>query len=149
MLFFFLMIRRPPRSTLFPYTTLFRSPAPFRAADRLCSPDFCFAGAAGRSRTATYARRAALGVILGCLSDRGASRHPTRTASAPTFLALAAGQRPSCPSFLHVHQSFHSSGLVSVYVSLLCGRHSLGSGINIAAGWSALADSGFAHGRKR
>src|SRR5256885_12772333 len=31
-LFFFLMIRRPPRSTLFPYTTLFRSrrPAPPR-----------------------------------------------------------------------------------------------------------------------
>src|SRR3712207_7927268 len=26
MFFFFLMIRRPPRSTLFPYTTLFRSP---------------------------------------------------------------------------------------------------------------------------
>src|SRR5256885_9873904 len=28
MFFFFLMIRRPPRSTLFPYTTLFRSHAP-------------------------------------------------------------------------------------------------------------------------
>src|SRR3712207_9276922 len=27
-MFFFLMIRRPPRSTLFPYTTLFRSVAP-------------------------------------------------------------------------------------------------------------------------
>src|SRR3712207_7746312 len=27
-LFFFLMIRRPPRSTLFPYTTLFRSQRP-------------------------------------------------------------------------------------------------------------------------
>src|SRR2546426_7893559 len=27
LLFFFLMIRRPPRSTLFPYTTLFRSRA--------------------------------------------------------------------------------------------------------------------------
>src|SRR4028118_2437919 len=27
-LFFFLMIRRPPRSTLFPYTTLFRSVPP-------------------------------------------------------------------------------------------------------------------------
>src|SRR2546430_10604921 len=27
--FFFLMIRRPPRSTLFPYTTLFRSEIPF------------------------------------------------------------------------------------------------------------------------
>src|SRR3712207_7218323 len=39
LLFFFLMIRRPPRSTLFPYTTLFRSaaegppdPAPVAAA---------------------------------------------------------------------------------------------------------------------
>src|SRR2546426_6122205 len=28
--FFFLMIRRPPRSTLFPYTTLFRSRLHFR-----------------------------------------------------------------------------------------------------------------------
>src|SRR3712207_8776958 len=28
MCLFFLMIRRPPRSTLFPYTTLFRSPGP-------------------------------------------------------------------------------------------------------------------------
>src|SRR2546429_2840609 len=28
--FFFLMIRRPPRSTLFPYTTLFRSLGPRR-----------------------------------------------------------------------------------------------------------------------
>src|SRR5207253_10492196 len=27
--FFFLMIRQPPRSTLFPYTTLFRSPSQF------------------------------------------------------------------------------------------------------------------------
>src|SRR3712207_8472847 len=35
MLFFFLMIRRPPRSTLFPYTTLFRSqPAHLRPANQ-------------------------------------------------------------------------------------------------------------------
>src|SRR5262249_61874459 len=38
-LFFFLMIRRPPRSTLFPYTTLFRSsshaPPPGRGAARV------------------------------------------------------------------------------------------------------------------
>src|SRR3989442_5101120 len=31
-LFFFLMIRRPPRSTLFPYTTLFRSHTKNRVA---------------------------------------------------------------------------------------------------------------------
>src|SRR5580698_11083912 len=32
--FFFLMIRRPPRSTLFPYTTLFRSPPASAPAER-------------------------------------------------------------------------------------------------------------------
>src|SRR3712207_7458837 len=42
-LFFFLMIRRPPRSTLFPYTTLFRSGSPSsdlagrRARTRRCA----------------------------------------------------------------------------------------------------------------
>src|SRR2546427_5981912 len=36
-LFFFLMIRRPPRSTLFPYTTLFRSAVPL-FDHRLCDP---------------------------------------------------------------------------------------------------------------
>src|SRR5476651_2860276 len=37
--FFFLMIRRPPRSTLFPYTTLFRSrcPSSFSPATRCSS----------------------------------------------------------------------------------------------------------------
>src|SRR5205814_9143308 len=44
--FFFLMIRRPPRSTLFPYTTLFRSPAtpsrsPTPGSTRSC-PSCCW-----------------------------------------------------------------------------------------------------------
>src|SRR6266568_6631931 len=48
--FFFLMIRRPPRSTLFPYTTLFRSgPHPFH---RGASP-----GAAARPDTPRALRR--------------------------------------------------------------------------------------------
>src|SRR5438445_8529189 len=34
-LFFFLMIRRPPRSTLFPYTTLFRSQSQWSSRGRL------------------------------------------------------------------------------------------------------------------
>src|SRR2546430_12042099 len=33
LVFFFLMIRRPPRSTLFPYTTLFRSLGEYSIAD--------------------------------------------------------------------------------------------------------------------
>src|SRR5690606_41832360 len=40
---FFLMLRRPPRSTLFPYTTLFRSPASRppgpRGPDPACRPE--------------------------------------------------------------------------------------------------------------
>src|SRR5260221_13827946 len=34
-MFFFLMIRRPPRSTLFPYTTLFRSSVPSVSSCRM------------------------------------------------------------------------------------------------------------------
>src|SRR3989441_12044012 len=42
LLFFFLMIRRPPRSTLFPYTTLFRSDEVFKncAEPTLVQPTF-------------------------------------------------------------------------------------------------------------
>src|SRR5260370_14629647 len=36
--FFFLMIRRPPRSTLFPYTTLFRSESAARTSAPPCAP---------------------------------------------------------------------------------------------------------------
>src|SRR2546422_3389042 len=47
------MIRRPPRSTLFPYTTLFRSPAGARA-----EPDSARASDAARGAVPTRARRA-------------------------------------------------------------------------------------------
>src|SRR6266498_6034883 len=40
LLFFFLMIRRPPRSTLFPYTTLFRSPTLWHRAALWLRPRF-------------------------------------------------------------------------------------------------------------
>src|SRR6266446_4066904 len=43
--FFFLMIRRPPRSTLFPYTTLFRS-RPRRLGNRACHREHCGGGGA-------------------------------------------------------------------------------------------------------
>src|SRR2546427_5815748 len=46
-LFFFLMIRRPPRSTLFPYTTLFRSWHPAALGGRTCAVRACDAGFRG------------------------------------------------------------------------------------------------------
>src|SRR5216683_7218362 len=50
-LFFFLMIRRPPRSTLFPYTTLFRSIAATKL--RLPRPQPCGAQCRNRSEEHT------------------------------------------------------------------------------------------------
>src|SRR5207253_11490507 len=63
LLLFFLMIRRPPRSTLFPYTTLFRSPA---------SPS---------SRGATPATRATFPVRGSISSSRSSSRRASRPRS--------------------------------------------------------------------
>src|SRR5947209_13753770 len=55
-MFFFLMIRRPPTSTLFPYTTLFRSR---NAADAAQAPEKNHAGAiVDGSRVANDAERA-------------------------------------------------------------------------------------------
>src|SRR5258708_18377618 len=56
--FFFLMIRRPPRSTLFPYTTLFRSPRhgtilPLRPNDLRAAPG----GGAAVARAGRHPRR--------------------------------------------------------------------------------------------
>src|SRR5688572_33434961 len=52
--FFFLMIRRPPRSTLFPYTTLFRSSLYSRSAASGVRSS-CAAVAAKRARSAASA----------------------------------------------------------------------------------------------
>src|SRR3712207_2760254 len=49
--FFFLMIRRPPRSTLFPYTTLFRSTYDNAAEFPADVPTFAHALRAGGYRT--------------------------------------------------------------------------------------------------
>src|SRR3712207_6862979 len=53
--FFFLMIRRPPRSTLFPYTTLFRSPRPRGAQPRASGARLL--GRAGGARPPREPRR--------------------------------------------------------------------------------------------
>src|SRR5438093_13781425 len=57
-LFFFLMIRRPPRSTLFPYTTLFRSGRRRRRGRRVGDVDFADAGdVVGRNRNGARGAR--------------------------------------------------------------------------------------------
>src|SRR5437588_8181538 len=69
------MTRRPPRSTLFPYTTLFRSSPP--------SPDCCEAGddCAGSGAVRKPAMRAA--------RDCGQDRKSTRLNSSHTVISYA------------------------------------------------------------
>src|SRR3712207_9231340 len=55
--FFFLMIRRPPRSTLFPYTTLFRSRG--RGSAVITAPDAAIASASVRRTSRRAASRSA------------------------------------------------------------------------------------------
>src|SRR5437588_2051623 len=49
------MIRRPPRSTLFPYTTLFRSPFPY--CSRSMSSQYCACETAVMAQGAVWERR--------------------------------------------------------------------------------------------
>src|SRR2546426_6764555 len=65
--FFFLMIRRPPRSTLFPYTTLFRSRPCRRRADLSHA-----AGEPGRVHPARLGR--VRRVLLDLVRDRKSTR---------------------------------------------------------------------------
>src|SRR3712207_7141766 len=77
------MIRRPPRSTLFPYTTLFRSWGDFpqRLAERVNAGVFVYSRAGyGRSspvplpRSLDYMQREALGTLPKILEDRKSTR---------------------------------------------------------------------------
>src|SRR2546426_3935042 len=70
--FFFLMIRRPPRSTLFPYTTLFRSVAvgPRRAL-----------GGLGRPRAVPAGREAFRAVSAPVLRLRRSEEHTSELQS--------------------------------------------------------------------
>src|SRR3712207_7884742 len=73
-LFFFLMIRRPPRSTLFPYTTLFRS-----------GPDWPGRGQRDGEELADEdpRRGAAPGLGVSHLPAQGADRLPAPGAGGP------------------------------------------------------------------
>src|SRR3989442_15093565 len=55
--FFFLMIRRPPRSTLFPYTTLFRSRHDGPTRSRRDRPERVAAAVVGDEQLAVAAQR--------------------------------------------------------------------------------------------
>src|SRR3712207_9311840 len=73
---FFLMIRRPPRSTLFPYTTLFRS------SPNMADPPARGALPAGLPRRAAgEGPRRGHGTVRNKVRDEGTARCATRSAT--------------------------------------------------------------------
>src|SRR2546428_6120143 len=83
MFLFFLMIRRPPRSTLFPYTTLFRS----------SSGRTPLAGASRRTRDHRCGARPRGADLLGVGGILISTRDPRTQPHAPSE-----GQAPACDS---------------------------------------------------
>src|SRR6266446_7728328 len=83
-LFFFLMIRRPPRSTLFPYTTLFR-PRFFRRISRRRSG--CprpWASSRDRKSTRLNSRHLVISYAVFCLKKKKKSPFPPSPAKKQT-----------------------------------------------------------------
>src|SRR6266566_4929324 len=77
--FFFLMIRRPPRSTLFPYTTLFRSSL---HRGRRTSPhpqDFVFADRLDRKSTRLNSSHLVISYAVFCLKKKRTRCKGSRT----------------------------------------------------------------------
>src|SRR5208282_6613115 len=69
--FFFLMIRRPPRSTLFPYTTLFRSSAVHAAIDQFRNtPNQWGSNAEDRKSTRLNSSHGSISYAVFCLKKK-------------------------------------------------------------------------------
>src|SRR4030066_1785978 len=77
-LFFFLMIRRPPRSTLFPYTTLFRSASGPDSRDSCCAPRSPKARAFSRSEEHTSELQSHLNLVCRLLLEKTKKNANTR-----------------------------------------------------------------------
>src|SRR3712207_9018602 len=74
------MIRRPPRSTLFPYTTLFRSKKRFPLVPRLCLGTHC-----REAPPRVHTERGTLTPLPGC-SPRGRSEEHTSELQSRQYL---------------------------------------------------------------
>src|SRR5258706_6238727 len=100
--FFFLMIRRPPRSTLFPYTTLFRSRVDrevggIRGVDRRVEHDLAAAARTARSEEHTSELQSLTNLVCRLLLGKNNPR-VSASAAAPPFpghaLDLPPAQQP-------------------------------------------------------
>src|SRR5215211_8599000 len=73
---FFLMIRRPPRSTLFPYTTLFRSPRRHRPGRVHHRPAARVGRARDRKSTRLNSSHTVISYAVFCLKKKKTNNEP-------------------------------------------------------------------------
>src|SRR5256885_7639103 len=100
--FFFLMIRRPPRSTLFPYTTLFRSRAGRTREDACAVVDTRGPGQGQRSEEHTSELQSPCNLVCRLLLEK-------KKNTGDTILSEIAGhsyrpRRAAPHSRIHVHE---------------------------------------------
>src|SRR5205085_10253368 len=88
---FFTLIQRPPRSTLFPYTTLFRSRLPRLKTD--LHQDECTRGAGGPTKLGPYVGMAAASVASASVVH--ARELPTTMCSIPNPAATRSEEHTS------------------------------------------------------
>src|SRR5437667_7397154 len=88
-IFFLFMLRRPPRSTLFPYTTLFRSTATFPER-RSTLPDLTISAIWSRSEEHTSELQSHHDLVCRLLLEKkNSARSSARKRGAPRFCAAS------------------------------------------------------------
>src|SRR5438876_7749752 len=100
------MIRRPPRSTLFPYTTLFRSSCSRKASPSCRVLSRCFSG-----REAATAALRQTRAVVSQLPDRKSTRlnssHPSISYAVFCLKKKTTRQIPSTYSYVHLLPLIH------------------------------------------
>src|SRR3712207_8046898 len=109
MLFFFLMIRRPPRSTLFPYTTLFRIWRARHTSDR-------HGDGASRARRCWLRRLVAAARYRGTTggSDTRSARYPAESRSEEHTSELQSRQYLVCRLLLEKKKNTSNSHHITI-----------------------------------
>src|SRR2546430_8447682 len=107
LVFFFLMIRRPPRSTLFPYTTLFRSGLQVsqrlqaRRGGRVRHPHH----ARSEEHTSELQSQSNLVCRLLLEKKKNKTHHPTRAQTLPMDPTTPTSSSNPCNRHRHYHPS--------------------------------------------
>ena len=116
--FFFLMIRRPPRSTLFPYTTLFRSAAATRIGQKK-------AGALPQREPGQYKKWGAAATRKGQYIKQGRCRNENRavyTAFRAQFLLHIYYQKGFCEFQTLIPSASHIIDCINTMDCIDCGN---------------------------